>query len=162
MTYWPRAYTTIAVATAQTGAIDLFEIIAGSSKGLILLGLDIGQSTEVGDAQDEQITYTIKRFAGSYGSGTSGNTGVARPAVDSLSTAATFTVETHNTGQATASSGTLTSIYQSTFNVRAGLVMWWPPEVAPRCSVSEGFVVSLAAPSDSVTWVGTATVGELP
>lgn len=162
MTFWPRAYTTVAVATAETAAFDLFELVAGSSKGLILLSLDIGQTTEVGDAQDEQIAYTIKRFAGSYTSGSGGNTGVARPPTDSLSAAATFTVETMNTTQAAAGSGTLTTLYQSTYNVRAGLYLVWTPETAFRCSVSEGFVVSIAAPADSVTFVATATVGEMP
>lgn len=162
MTFWPRAYTVVAAATAETAAFDVWELIAGTTKGLILLGIDIGQQTEVGDAQDEQITYLIKRFAGTYTSGSGGNTGVARPPTDSTAAAATFTAETMNTTQASAGTGTLTTLYQSTYNVRAGLYIAYTPEMAPRCAGAEGFVISLAAPADSVTFTGTITVGEVP
>jgi hypothetical protein len=158
----PRVYTVSFAASAQAGAIDFFELITGASGGLVLLGLDIGQTTELGDAAEEQIDWYIKRGTGTYTSGSGGNTGVARPPVVPGDSAATFTAESLNTTRIAVGTGTLTTIFGSTFNLRSGLQMFWTPETAPRSAVSTALAIGMTgAPADSVTWVGTAYVGEL-
>lgn len=157
-----RAYTVSFAASAQTAAIDWFELIAGASVGIVLLGLDISQTTELGDAAEEQISWYIKRASGSYTSGSGGNTSVARPPVRAGDGAATFTAETLNTTQIAVGSGTLTTMLQSSFNLRAGLDKLWTPETAITCGGSQALAIGLgAAPADSVTWIGTAYVAEL-
>lgn len=157
-----RVYTVCFTASAQTGAVDWFELIAPSTCGIAVFGLDISQSTDYGDAQDEGIRYYIKRAAGSYTSGSGGNTGVARTPVRSGDAAATFTAETLNTTQIAVGSGTLATLHQSVFNIRAGLDKLWTPETAFSCKASEALAVGLgAAPADSVTWEGTAYVAEI-
>lgn len=158
----PRAYSVVLAATASAAAIDWFELIAPSSCGLVLLGLDISQSTDFGDAAEEGVRYSIKRAAGSYTSGSGGNTGVARTPVRSSDAAATFTAETANTTQLVVGAGTLVTCHASSFNIRTGLDKIWTPEMAICCKAAEALVIGLAAaPADSVTWEGTAYVAEI-
>jgi hypothetical protein len=157
-----RVYTVAFTASAQGGAVDWFELPAPASCGLAIFYLDIGQSTDYGDTQDEGIRYYIKRASGSYTSGSGGNTGVARVPVRSGDAAATFTAETLNITQAAAGSGSLVTVHQSVFNVRAGLDKLWTPETAISCKASEALIVGMsAAPTDSITWEGTAYVAEI-
>lgn len=157
-----RCYTVVAASAAQTGAIDWFELTTTSAGGIALLGLDISQSTEAGDAQDEMIRWYIKRAGSTYTSGSGGNTSVARTPVRSGDAAATFTAETNNTTQVAVNTGTLATVHQSDFNVRSGLLLWWTPETAITAKASEALVIGMsAAPADSITWEGTAYVAEL-
>jgi hypothetical protein len=157
-----RCYTVVFAASAQAGAVDWFELIAGSTTGLALLGLDIGQTTELGDAAEEQIDWYIKRASGTYTSGSGGNTGVARTPVRAGDAAATLTAETLNTTRIAVGTGTLTTCHNSAFNLRNGLLQFWTPETAFTCSASQALAIGMTgAPADSVTWVGTAYVAEL-
>jgi len=158
----PRAYAVPIASAANTAAVDWVELIAGSTVGLVLLGIDIGQSTETGDAAEEQIRWYIKRASGTYTSGSGGNTSIARPPVNSGDAAATLTAESQNTTQIAVGTGTLTTLHTSTFNLRTGLQLFWTPETAFTCGVSQAIAIGMgAAPADSVTWEGTAYVGEL-
>lgn len=158
----PRVYAVTFTASAQPAAVDWFELIAPSSCGIALFGLDVSQSTDYQDAAEEGIRWFVRRAAGSYSSGSGGNTGVARTPVRSGDAAATFTAETLNTTQAAAGSGTLVTVHQSVFNIRSGLREIWTPETAISCRASEALVVGMgAAPADSVTWEGTAYVAEV-
>lgn len=158
----PRVYSVILSASAQAGAIDWFELIAGASSGLMLLGLDIGQTTELGDTAEEQIDWYVKRGAGAYTSGSGGNTGVARSPVRAGDAAATFTAETANTTKIAVGSGTLVTLHNATFNVRSGLQIFWTPETAYSTGVSQALAIGMTgAPTDSITWVATAWVGEI-
>ena len=156
----PRTYTVILPVTASASAVDFFELITGASGHLALLGLDIGQTTELGDAADEQILWFIKRATGSYTSGSGGAS--ATPAkLNPGDAAATFTAEVGNTTQLAVGSGVLTTLHSGTFNIRSGLQLFWTPETAPRISASSALVVGLGeAPDDSVSWYGTAYVAE--
>lgn len=157
-----RCYTVVFAASAQAGAVDWFELIAGTTTGIALLGLDISQTTELGDAQEEQIDWYIKRASGTYTSGSGGNTGVARAPVRAGDNAATFTAETLNTTRIAVGTGTLTTVHNSSFNLRSGLVQFWTPETAITTSISQALAIGMTgAPADSVTWVGTAYVAEL-
>lgn len=157
-----RVYTVSFTASPQGGAVDWFELIAPSSCGLAIFYLDIGQSTDYKDTEEEGIRYYIKRAAGSYTSGSGGNTSVARIPVRSGDAAATFTAETLNTTQAAAGTGTLATVHMSVFNVRSGLDKLWTPETAISCKASEALVVGMSgAPADSITWEGTAYVAEI-
>ena len=158
----PRVYTVTFAASAQTGAVDWFELITGASGMCALLGIDIGQTTELGDAQEEQIDWYVKRATGSYTSGSGGNTNVARTSLNPGDAAATFTAETLNTTKIAVGTGTLTTVHNSAFNLRNGLYQFWTPETAIRWSASSALAIGMTgAPADSVTWVGTAYVAEL-
>lgn len=156
-----RCYCTSFAASAQTNKVDWFELQTGSTGYIALVGLDIGQTTELGDAQEEQIDYYIKRGTGSVTSGSGGNTSVARKATQPGEAAATFTVETLNTTQLAVGTGTLDTILNSAFNLRAGLQQFWTPETAFCIAPSSYLAIGMTGnPADSVTWVGTAYVME--
>jgi hypothetical protein len=157
-----RVYTVVFAASAQTNKVDWYELQTTSASGLALLGLDIGQTTELGDAAEEQIDWYIKRASGAYTSGSGGNTSVARTPVRSGDAAATITAETLNTTQIAVGSGTLTTVLNSAFNLRSGLLQFWTPETAITAKASEALAIGMTGnPADSVTWVGTAYVAEL-
>lgn len=158
----PRVYVVNFAASAQTNKVDWLELISGASGYLLLLGLDIGQTTELGDTAEEQIDWYIKRATGSYTSGSGGNTGVTRSPVHPGDAAATFTAETLNTTQIAVGTGALATMHNSAFNLRAGLVQFWTPETAIGIGPSSALAIGMTGnPADSVTWVGTAYVGEI-
>lgn len=158
----PRVYTVCFTATAQTGAVDWFELTAPSGCGIALLALDISQSTDYKDAEEEGVRWYIKRASSTFTSGSGGNTSVARSPVRSSDSAASFTAETLNTTQIAVGTGSLVTVHQSVFNIRSGLYVVWTPETAISCKAAEALAVGMgAAPADSVTWEGTAYVAEI-
>lgn len=158
----PRVYTVTFAASAQTSAVDWFELINGASGMCALLGVDISQTTETGDTGEEMIDWYVKRATGSYTSGSGGNTGVARTSLNPGDSAATFTAETLNTTKVAVGTGALATVHNSAFNVRQGLYQFWTPETAIRWGASSALAIGMTgAPADSVTWVGTVYVGEL-
>lgn len=156
-----RPYYVNFAATAETAAIDFFELIAGASVAFDLWGWDIGQTTELGDAAEEQLDVYIKRASGSYTSGSGGNTGVARPVAQPGDAAATLTAESLNTTRIAVGTGTLTTVINTTYNIRSGWKEWLPPEFVIGCGPSQAVALGLtSAPADSVTFVGSAAVME--
>jgi hypothetical protein len=144
--------------TAETVAVDLLELTPADDKGLLILRLHLGQTTEVGDAQEEFISTAIVR-----GNTTSGSGGVAaanaNPVGPSDATSG-FTFESLNTTQASA--GTAKTLAQPTWAVRGGLDHVYLPE--ERDEVTQGQTLLCwrlgAAPVDSITMGGYATVAE--
>ena len=76
-----RVYTVSFAASAQAGAVDWFELITGASGGLALLGLDIGQTTELGDTAEEQIGWRIIRVSPRTFAGPPRSRGLRAPGV---------------------------------------------------------------------------------
>ena len=152
-----RTYSVICNAVAITAAQDLFEITPADDKPCEIVSIEIGQTTEAGDAADEMLGVQIIRgFTGSGSGGTAATPAPMRPA----DTAAGFTAEVNNT--TLANTGTTATLHSAAFNVRAGW-MFIPPLDA-RPVVNQGnttMVVRLTAPVDSVTFNATMVVREL-
>lgn len=152
-----RTYTVSFDAVAVSAAQDLFEITPADDKPVEIVGLFIAQTSDVGDAQDEILKYTIIRGYTTSGSGGSAHT--PQP-LSSIDTAAGFTAEVNNT--TVASAGTAVTLHNDAFNVRAGLQLWFPPEARPMASqANTTIVVRIPAPADSLTMSGTIYVREL-
>src|SRR2546430_3952235 len=146
----PRVYTVVFAASAQAGAVDWFELTAPSTASIVLLGIDISQTTELGDAAEEQIDYYIKRATGSYTSGSGGNTGVARTPVRAGDAAASLTAETLNTTRIAVGTGVLTTLHNSAFNLRDRLERFWTPETGFTAPASGALAIGMTgAPADS-------------
>lgn len=139
-------YSVVSPATAFTTAHDLFEIVAASDCVVVLHSLEIGQTTELGDAQEEQVTVSIIRAHSTSGSG--GATPTAVP-LEAGQAAAGSTLERNNTTPATG--GSPVTVAQKPWNLRTPFLWLPPPE--HRIIVSPGVrcVVTLPAPADSVT-----------
>lgn len=155
-------YSARFTATAATAAVDFFELTPADDKPLTIHAIYIGQTTELGDAAEEQLQVDIVRGGTAMTSGSGGTTAANAIALSGgLSQASGFTFEAMNTTAATFTSGV--TVHTDVFNVRAGWQYIPTPET--RIGVSQangGIVVRLAAaPADSITWAGTIVVEEL-
>lgn len=137
-----------------TTQIDLVELV-GASGGLEwLTEIRIGQTTELGDAQEEQISISL--VTGHATSGSGGNTSVV-PLTDVGDTAYAGTVESMNT--TIASTGTPVTKTLGVWNVRTEFL--WLPVPKPNGPAglllphTDRWVIRTgAAPADSITLVG--------
>lgn len=151
-----RIYSVIFSAVAVTAAQDLFELTPADDKPVEIVGIEIGQTTDAGDAADELLQLSIIR--GFTASGSGGSTPTPSP-LDPVDTAAGFTSEVNNT--TLANTGTTATLWTTAFNVRAGYINWFPPEARPAASqANTTLVVRMTAPADSLTMSGTLFVRE--
>lgn len=152
-----RIYSATFSGSAQTAAIDFFEINAASTKVVELLSVHLSQGTELADAQEEQLLVLIKTGATVSGSGGSTPTAIPRHLGDA---AFAGTVETANTTKA--NTGTIVTHHSQYWNIRVPLDIVFTPETTIWVPPSGRLTVELsAAPADSVTFGGTAVFREV-
>lgn len=152
-----REYTVVFSAVAVSVAQDLFELTPADDKPIEIYGICLGQTSDVGDAADENLAWSVIR--GNTTSGSGGTSPTPAP-VSPGDAAASFTVEVNNTTQA--SSGTPVTLHADVFNVRAGLPFWWPEGKGPKASQANTILrVAVTAPADALTMYGTLYVREL-
>jgi hypothetical protein len=144
----PRPYTVSLSATAYTTAVDLFELTPADDKPIEIVGFEVFQTTELGDAQDEWLPLQIIRGFTSSGSG--GSTPTPIP-IDHVDTAAGFTAEAGNTTVAT--TGSNVTVWNGAFNVRAGIEKWFPQGFGPQASQTNTTIIlrSSGTPADSIS-----------
>lgn len=152
-----RIYTVSFSAVAVTVAVDLFEITPADDKPIEVVGLFVGQSSDVGDAAAEILPYTVIRGHTTSGSG---GTATTPRQLNRSDNAAGFTAETCNT--TAASVGTTHQLHADSFHVSAGEKLWLPEGCEWEASQADTtLVVRLAAaPADSLTMSGTIYVRE--
>lgn len=143
-----------------TGTIDFFELTPADDKPCQVHACIITQTTELGDAQEEQLRVEIQRGGTAM---TTGSGGVAAAAGVSLSpsgAASGFTFEAGNTTLATFTAGVV--LHREAFNVRTGWIYIPTPEMRPSVSQANGgLVVRLAAaPADAIRFQATLLVEE--
>ena len=140
-------------ALAFTTATDVFEFTPAADRAMVLLGMRLGQTTDLGDAAEEVLRIGLYRDV------TAGATGTALTEVaygNAAASAAVSAAVVANRGTAS-TGGTLIDIIS--WNIRIPLE-WFPiPELRPKFSnlAAEGPVSSfrlLAAPTDSITVSG--------
>lgn len=154
-----RMYSVVFGAVSVSAAQDFFEITPADDKPIKIRGLVLGQTgnSDVGDAAEECLRFSIIRGFTASGSGGSAPT----PGVlDGIDTAAGFTAEVNNT--TVANTGTSVILHEDSFNVRAGYLNWWPPDCCPRASQANATIVVRlnSAPADAITLSGTLYVEE--
>lgn len=152
-----RKYYVDLTPTAVTVAADLFELTPADDKPIRVLSLNLHQTTDFGDAQDEVISVVWVR--GHTTSGSGGSAPTPRP-VNPSDAAAGFTAEVANT--TAASAGTGVNLARHGFNVRGGLERPYTPDEAPEASQANTTLVlrMAAAPADSLTIGGCVLVEE--
>jgi hypothetical protein len=111
-----RVYTVSFENVAVTAAQDFFEVSPADDHPVVLLGLNIDQFSDVGDAAEEILRYKIIRGHATSGSG--GSAATPRPQ-DPGDAAASFAAEVNNT--TIASAGTAVDLHAGAFNIRSGL-----------------------------------------
>lgn len=156
-----RMYVCTFDLTAVTAAIfDLFELTPADDKQVVLHSVYCGQTTELGDAAEEQFEWSIRRGGTAMTSGSGGTSAAAGVALDGSGATSGFTFEALNTTEATFTSGV--KLHSSAFNIRAGLEYRPTPEERIGCTQANGGIVVRveSTPLDSVSLVGTAIVEE--
>lgn len=151
-------YTVQFNGVAATVQQDLFELVAHASKQCVLLGISISQTTEVGDAQEEELSILVKSGQTTSGSGGTSATPVA---LDTSSTqAAGFTAEVNNTTKA--SVGTISTHYSYNWNVRMPFDIILPDTMQLIFGAGKRVTIELAStPADSITLSGFVVVQEI-
>lgn len=141
---------------AASGDYDFFEIDAAAEKPVEIVAIFLGNKSEVGDAQEEMVSWSVVRGNTTTGNGTSAT---PRP-LDPSDGAASFAAET--VGSTPASAGTAVILHQDTFNIRTGLQLIFPPDMRPKTAGADLLCVRLdTALADDATISGTLYVREL-
>ena len=155
-----RTYTVVFGAVSVSAAQDFFEITPADDKPVEICGLSLCQTgnSDVGDAAEECLRFSIIRGHTTSGSGGSAPTPSPLKPND---TAAGFTAEVNNT--TIASTGTTMILHEDSFNVRAGYLNWWPPDMEPTANQGNTTIVVRlnTAPADAITLSGTLYVREV-
>lgn len=155
----PRTYTPQFNAVAITAAQDIFQITPVAGKPVKILGLVIGQYSDVGDAASENLNVKISRGWATTGSGGTDLTTTSPPA-DPSDGAAGFGAKVNNT--TVASAGTEVVLFSDVWNTQAGYQMWFPEGAQYGCNSTTGVIltVRITAPADSITTNATLFVQE--
>jgi hypothetical protein len=156
-----RSYTaSINISTAFTAQIDIFEMLAATGKPGVLIGWEFGQTSEVGDAQEEMLTLVLKRVTGAPTSGSGGGTSTFQSTRPN-DAAAGLTMETGNTTKLTG--GTSAEMGRKAWNIRMPSLYVPPPEARIVFDAATRLVLELATtPADSIAGIqGEVWVGEI-
>lgn len=154
-----RIYTASFQAVAYTAANDFFELLSGSAVCVAIHEVTITQSTEIGDAQAEQIRTSLHRVTGAPTSGSGGTTPTPIPH-NPTDTASVCTCEANNT--TALSGGTSVLLREEAWHIANGFYYQPIPEDRIILAPSTRLMVKLAAsPADSVTFSGTVTFEEI-
>lgn len=141
----PRMYRVPYTGTYAnaTGDTDLLSLQPADDKPVRLVGWIIGQSSEIGDAAEENIRITLRHMTATFtvGSGGSAVTPVAnRPGTNDIA-AAGFTARCNDTTVAT-TSGTSTIMEELAWNERSSpWERWIPEDMRPVALQGEAIVV---------------------
>lgn len=150
---------TVTFAASVSAAQDAFEIAPADDKPVELVGICFDQYgvSDVGDANEEMLRWSVIR--GFTASGSGGSAATPAPSKPGSPTVG-FSAEVNNT--TLANTGTSATLHEGAFNVRAGLTFWWPENFEPAANQGNTtIVVRLAAPADAITLTGTLYVREL-
>lgn len=141
---------------AASGDYDFFELDAVAEKPIEIVALFLGNKSEIGDAQEEQVAFQIVR-----GNTTTGNgTATTARALDPSDGAASFSAKVVSSSPASA--GTALALHTDTFNIRTGLQLIFPPEMRPKTAGADLLCVRLlTALADDAVISGTVYVREL-
>jgi len=145
----------VAAVASPAAAFDFAELNAHSSRLLLLCGLELGQSSDAGDAQDEQLGIQIISGYSTSGSGGSSATPLTNP----NNAAFGGTAETMNTTVATGGSPVVE--WAGALNVRGGYVNWIDLDFQLLFAASARIVVRVSAPADALTMSGTLLFKEI-
>lgn len=145
-----RMYQASFNIAAHTAQIDYFELLTITEKPVLVHAFEIGQLTEVGDAQEEMLALILKRITGAPTSGSGGSSAAAGNVLVPNDTAGSATLEFGNTTKL--SGGTSVELARIAWNVRSNY-LWMPP---PEGRITVGGATRLVleeatTPADSVT-----------
>lgn len=150
-----RYYNVPLVRTSVTVAVDLAELLTAATHLCVIHAIELSQSTDVKDAEEEMLLLAWKSGQTTTGSG--GNTGVIPVPVLIGDAAHGMTVETFNTTKATA--GTIVTHKLWDWNVRIPFEKIFTPETRLIIPPSTRATLELVgAPADAITIGGQIVI----
>jgi len=156
-----RLYTATFKSIAVTAAQDLFEIAGPTDAVTVIHEWGLFQTTELGDAAEEQLLLTTNRGVGTVTSGSGGATVTPQPISDG-DPAYGGTVERNNTTQMAVGTGTLEELEVLAYNVRVPFQRIYTPETRPVISPGNRWTLELeSTPADSITMHGYVIFEEI-
>ena len=150
--------------TNAGGDSDLFEILPGDDKPCKIVGMKLGQTSEVADAAEEGLRISIIHMNATVTSGSGGSSVTPVKNVPVVDPAAAFTAEINNTTIAT-TSGTSTTMEEISWNIRQSPseTWWFDADLQPGAVQTEALIVRCqTTPADDISITGTLFVLELP
>lgn len=148
---------TIPFAYTGNANVDLLEIVAPTAAKWVILGFDIGQTSDVGDAAEEILALLVKSGQTTSGSGGSASTPVPTDCLSSPG--AGSAAEQANT--TLASAGTILTHARHHWNVRMPLNVVYTQEQQIILPAGRRATLELPAAADSLTISGQLWVQEL-
>lgn len=140
-----RIYTVSYTGTITTagGNTDLLSIQPADDKPVRLRGFRLSQTTEVGDAAEEGLRITVKRFPATYTVG-SGGSAVTPAPPDSADVAAGCTTRCNDTTVGTTSTAAVI-LEEIAWNIRNSPCDFWYPDAnfCPIAKQGEGLAIVL-------------------
>jgi hypothetical protein len=154
-----KGFSAVFQAVAITAAQDLLSLLATSTTPLELTYVEIGQSSDFGDAAAENLRIRIRRGMTTVGSG---GTAPAMNALNPRETLAAATATARANDTTAASGGTIVEMYEGIWNVAVPFIWMPPPELRDVCDISTRIAVNLVStPADSLTVSGVIKWREL-
>lgn len=159
-----RIYTVVYQGTITNagGDSDLLELLPADDKPVLLRGMLLSQTSEVGDAAEEGLRISVIRLPATVTSGSGGSAATPNPP-DSADVAAGVAAEVNNTTVATTSS-TAVILAEIGWNERnSPFDFWWPDaSFAPKAKQGEAIVVRMqTTPADDFSGCFTFWIEEM-
>jgi len=161
----PRIYAVplSGTITAAGGDTDIWSFQPADDRPIRIRGIRLGQTTEVGDTQEEGLRITVRRMTATFtvGSG-GGSVTAAAPVGDAGGTTWGFTARSNDTTVAT-TSGTNQVLDEIAWNERNTPYETWYPDTdyAPKGKQTEGLVIRCETTlADDMTFSGCVWVEE--
>ena len=141
------SFTEVAVTAQQ----DLFEVEALTSP-IVVLGVVLGQTSDVGDAVAENLSILFRRFTDALTNVT------AEVQLDLGSAAITADIAINVTTELVTGTST---IHADVWNIALPYIWLPPPEMRIVIPVDDGLAINLnTTPADSLTMSGTIYLGQ--
>lgn len=137
--------------------VDLLELVAPTAAKWIVLGFDIGQTSDAGDANEEILLLSLKSGQTTSGSGGSASTPVPTDCVSAPGSGAA--AEQANTTKASA--GTILTHATYPWNVRVPTSVVLTQEQQIILPAARRMTLEIAAAADSLTISGQVWVQEI-
>lgn len=157
------AVTSNGTFTAAGTDADLISIQPADDKPVRLRGFILSQTSEVGDAAEENLRVTVRKMPATFtvGSGGSSITAVTPPS-DAAEPVWSFTARANDTTVST-TSGTAQIVLDMGWNERNTPYDFWYPDVSfcPKVRQGEGLVIRIeTTAADDLTYSVTAFIEE--
>jgi len=150
-----RGYTVSYSGTLAnaSGDADLLEILPADDKPVRLVGMRLGQISEVGDAAEEGLRISVIHMTGTVTSGSGGSSVTPQPPRPGTDLAAGFAAECNNSTVAT-TSGTASIRDEIGWNIRQSPweTFMFDEKMQVRAVQTEAIIVRLqTTPADDIT-----------